>query len=223
MHVLEALDSRFSCRAFRPDPVPEETVRAILGAAARAPSGGNLQPWHVHALSGAPLARLVAAVRAKMADLPRGEPGEYAVYPPELKEPYAARRFKAGEDLYATIGVTRDDKAARGRQFRRNFELFGAPVGLFVYLDRTMGPPQWADCGMFLQSVMLAARAHGLHTCAQEAWAQWHSLVGAHLAPPAEHMLFCAIALGHMDETAPINTLRTERAPVDAFTRFAGF
>ncbi|SDT99998.1 nitroreductase [Stappia sp. ES.058] len=223
MDVLDALDSRFSCRAFRPDPVPEPVVRDILRAASRAPSGGNLQPWHVHALAGDPLAQLVDDVRGRMTDMPRGEPGEYRVYPPELKEPYASRRFKAGEDLYATIEFAREDKAARGRQFRRNFELFGAPVGVFVYLDRTMGPPQWADCGMFLQSVMLAARAHGLHSCAQEAWAQWHSLVGEHLAPPPEHMLFCAIALGYMDEAAPVNRLRTERAAVDEFARFGGF
>ena len=223
MDVLTALDSRFSCRAFRPDPVPEATVRSILEAASRAPSGGNLQPWYAHVLSGAPLGDLIAAVQARMEEMPRGEPGEYRVYPPDLKEPYAARRFKAGEDLYATIGVRRDDKAARGRQFRRNFALFGAPVGIFVYLDRTMGRPQWADCGMFLQSLMLAARAHGLHTCAQEAWAQWHGLVGAHLRPRPEHMLFCAVALGEKDDTAPINRLRTERAPLADFARFDGF
>ncbi|MBC00086.1 MAG: nitroreductase family protein [Rhodobacteraceae bacterium] len=223
MDVLDALDSRFSCRAFLSRPVPEQVVRDILQAASRAPSGGNLQPWHVHALAGDPLQRLVEAVRERMSEMPRGEPGEYRVYPPDLKEPYASRRFRAGEDLYATIGVAREDKAARGRQFRRNFELFGAPVGLFVYLDRTMGPSQWADCGMFLQSVMLAARAHGLHSCAQEAWAQWHSLVADHLTPPGEHMLFCAVALGYADETAPINGLRTERAAVDEFARFGGF
>ncbi|ADZ69754.1 nitroreductase [Polymorphum gilvum] len=223
MKVSEALASRISCRAFLPEPVPLATVRAILEGAARAPSGGNLQPWHVHVLTGAPLKALIADIAARTALTPRGEGTEYAVYPPDLKEPYAARRFKCGEDMYRLLGVEREDRKGRGAQFRRNFELFGAPVGLFVYLDRTMGPPQWADCGMFLQSVMLLAREHGLHTCAQEAWAQWHGTLAEHLSPPAEHMFFCTIALGRMDETAPVNRLKTERAAVDDFARFLGF
>ncbi len=220
MNVSEALVTRISCRAFRPDPVDSETVRAIIDGARFAPSGGNLQPWSLFAVSGAPLARIFDDVRAKMSDTPRGETPEYNVYPPDLKEPYAARRFKCGEDLYASIGIERDDKPGRIRQFRRNFEMFGAPVGLFVYIDRTMGPPQWSDVGMFLQSVMLLAREHGLHTCAQEAWAQWHTTIDEHLKPPAEWMLFCGIALGYMDEDHPINTLRTERAPVDEIVTF---
>jgi len=220
MNVSEALATRISCRAFRPDPVDSETVRAIIDGARFAPSGGNLQPWSLFAVSGDPLARIFDDVRAKMSDTPRGETPEYNVYPPDLKEPYAARRFKCGEDLYASIGIERDDKPGRIRQFRRNFEMFGAPVGLFVYIDRTMGPPQWSDVGMFLQSVMLLAREHGLHTCAQEAWAQWHTTIDEHLKPPAEWMLFCGIALGYMDEDHPINTLRTERAPVDEIVTF---
>jgi nitroreductase len=223
MHVPEALATRISCRAFRPDPVPEATVRAILQAAAQSPSGGNLQPWHVHALTGEPLAALLADVEERMRELPRGEGQEYRVYPADLKEPYASRRFKCGEDLYATIGVGRADKAGRLAQFRRNFRFFGAPVGLFLYLDRTMGPPQWADCGMFLQSLMLMARHHGLHTCAQEAWGQWFATVARHLDPPEELMLFCGVGLGYMDETAPINRLRTDRATVDEFAVLKGF
>lgn len=223
MNVLEALDSRYSCRAFRPDPVPERVVREILVAAGRAPSGGNLQPWHVHALTGAPLAALLDDVEARMQEMPRGETPEYRIYPADLKEPYASRRFQVGEALYSALGVSREDKAGRGRQFRRNFRLFGAPVGLFIYLDRSMGPPQWADCGMFLQSVMLAARAHGLHTCAQEAWAQWHGTVARHLRPDPEHMLFCAIALGHADAAAPVNRWRSDRAPVGVIASFRGF
>ncbi len=223
MHVLDALKTRFSCRAFRPDPVPEETVRAILKAASRAPSGGNLQPWQVFAVTGTPLRAIVESVTERLADLPRGEVPEYHVYPPELREPYVGRRFRSGEVLYREIGIPREDRSGRGRQFRKNFELFGAPVGLFVYLDRTMGPPQWADCGMFLQSLMLAARAFGLHTCAQEAWAQWHGLLAEHLSPPPDWMLFCGVALGVMDETAPINRVHTERAAVDEFCAFKGF
>ncbi len=223
MKVSEALDSRISCRAFLPDTVPAKTIREILSGAARAPSGGNLQPWQVFAVAGEALDAIKQDVAATMADLPRGEPWEYQVYPNPLKEPYAARRFKCGEDLYDLIGVTRENKAGRRDQFRRNFELFGAPVGLFVYLDRSMGAPQWADAGMFLQSIMLLAREHGLHSCAQEAWGQWHSLLTRHLEPPKDWMFFCAIALGKMDETAPINRLRTDRAEVEEFTQMFGF
>ncbi|HMQ58175.1 MAG TPA: nitroreductase [Rhizobiaceae bacterium] len=203
--------------------MPFATVRAILDGARHAPSGGNLQPWEVYAVTGEPLARLLGDVEAKMALHPRGEAPQYRVYPQDLKQPWFDRRFKCGEDLYATIGVAREDKAGRLAQFRRNFLLFGAPVGLFVYLDRQMGPPQWADCGMFLQSLMLLACEHGLATCAQEAWAAWHETIAAHLDPPDEWMLFCGVALGFMDEDAPVNRLRTERAEVEAFVRFVGF
>lgn len=223
MKVSEALHSRISCRAFLPDPVSQETVRKILDGASRAPSGGNVQPWHVIAVSGGPLRRMLDDIATRMRDTPRGEPWEYQVYPNPLKEPYKSRVFKCGEDMYATIGVERPDKKGRGAQFRRNFDLFGAPVGLFVYMDRTMGAPQWADTGMFLQSVMLLAREHGLHTCPQEAWGQWHGVLAQHLSPPDEWMLFCGIALGYMDPDAPINGLRTERAGVDEFARFKGF
>ncbi|PLX34576.1 MAG: nitroreductase family protein [Hyphomicrobiales bacterium] len=223
MKVSEAIASRISCRAFLPDPIPEKTVREILDRARRAPSGGNLQPWHCHAVTGPALKALLADVRAQMELTPRGEPGEFRVYPEGLSGPYEARRFKCGEDLYRTIGVARDDKPGRVRQFRRNFELFGAPVALFIYIDRRMGPPQWADIGMFLQNIFLLAREQGLHSCPQEAWAQWHGLIAAHLKPPAEHMLFCGVALGRMDESAPVNSLRTDRAGLDEIARFHGF
>ena len=223
MKVSEALQSRISCRAFLPKPVPKAVVRGIIEGAARAPSGGNLQPWHVYASSGAALEALLADVAKRMAEKPRGDGLEYDIYPNDLKEPYLKRRSKCGEDLYQTIGVTREDKAGRLRQFKRNFEFFGAPVGLFIYLDRTMEPPQWADCGMFMQSLMLLAREHGLHTCPQESWAQWYKTVAGHLEPPEELMLFCAVALGTMDEAANVNGLRTERAELDEFARFVGF
>ncbi len=223
MNVTEALATRMSCRAFLPTPVPEATVRAILDAARQAPSGGNLQPWRVHALAGAPLAELVALVRARMPSHPRGEDPEYDIYPRELWEPYRSRRFKCGEDLYATIGVTREDKLARLLQFARNYEFFGAPVGLFFCLDRRLGPPQWSDVGMYMQSVMLLAREHGLDTCAQEAWSVWHRTVGEFLGLPPELMLFCGMALGYRDESAPINRLRTERAPLEEVASLRGF
>ena len=223
MNVSEAVATRMSCRAFLPTPVPEATVRAILDAARQSPSGGNLQPWRVYALTGAPLAELLAAVRAKMPTHPRGDGSEYDVYPAALWEPYRSRRFKCGEDLYATIGVARDDKFGRLLQFARNYEFFGAPVGMFFCLDRRMGPPQWSDVGMYMQSVMLLAREHGLHTCAQEAWSVWHCTVREFLRLPPELLLFAGMALGYRDESAPINQLRTDRAPLGEFAELCGF
>lgn len=220
MKVSEALASRITCRAFLPDPVSEETVRSIIEQARQAPSGGNLQPWHLHVMSGEPLAALIADIHEQMQVTPRGQLPEYNVYPPDLKDPYEARRFKCGEDMYATIGVERADKAGRVAQFQKNFTFFGAPVGIFVYIDRTMGPPQWADVGMFIQSFMLLAREFGLHCCAQEAWVQWHETVASHVNPPQEWMLFCGVGLGYMDHDAPINSLRTDRAPLDEIAAF---
>lgn len=224
MRVAEALDTRITCRAFRPTPVPLPVVRAILAGASRAPSGGNLQPWRVWALAGDALAALEADVRAKMASGQIADgPSEYLIYPSELKEPYASRRFRAGEAMYAALGVGRDDWAARMAEGARNFDFFGAPVGLFFAIDRSMQQGQWADLGMFVQSVMLLAREQGLHTAALESWALWHVTVRAFLGMPPELMLFCGMAFGHMDETHPINRLRTERVGVDEFAAFRGF
>jgi nitroreductase len=223
MKVSEALDSRMSCRAFLPDPVPETTLRQILEAARRAPSGGNLQPWYVDALTGAPLAVLLERVRPLIAQHPLGYKPEYPVYPSPLGEPYRTRRFQNGEDLYATIGVARADRPARLRQFARNFVAFGAPVLLFICIDRAMGSAQWADMGMFMQSVMLLAREYGLHTCPQESWSGWYREVAEAIELPAHRMLFSGIALGYRDESAPINRLRSERAPLTEFATFRGF
>ncbi|MDX1715362.1 MAG: nitroreductase [Anderseniella sp.] len=224
MNVEEAIQARYSCRAFLPDkPVDQKTVEHLLKVSAQAPSGGNLQPWQVFVLSGEPLAALVADVQMQAETLPRGEETEYRIYPKDLKEPYFSRRHKCGEDLYATIGAAREDKQGRLKQYRRNMELFGAPVGLFVYLDRQMQPGQWSDAGMFIQTFMLAAAGHGMATCAQEFWAMWHSAVARYTSPPDDWMLFCGIALGYADQDAPINTLRTDRAEVEEFADFKGF
>jgi len=223
MNVTEAVESRTSCRAFLPTPVPEATLRAILETARRTPSGGNLQPWHVYALTGEPLAELLGAVRSKLFSDPRGEGFEYDIYPAGLGEPFRSRRFNCGEDLYAAIGVSREDKPGRLRQFAQNYALFGAPVGLFFFIDRQMGPPQWSDLGMYMQTVMLLAREHGLDTCAQEAWSAWYRTVGECLQVPPELMLFAGMALGYRDNEAPINRFRTERAPLTEFAVLRGF
>ena len=222
MKVSEALKSRITCRAFLDKPVPKETIIEILEAAKYAPSGGNLQPWHVWVVGGDELSRFKQIIREKMGESPRGEGTEYNVYPPQLSEPYKARRFKCGEDMYKTIGIAREDKPGRLMQFARNFDLFGAPVALFFAIDRQMQEGQWSDLGMFLQSIMLSAREHGLHTAAQEAWAIWHKTLGEFLDIPEELMLFCGMGLGYMDEAAPINSLRTDRADLAEFVRFKG-
>jgi nitroreductase len=223
MKVSTALDSRMSCRAFLPTPIPEATLRQILTVASRAPSGGNLQPWYVDALTGAPLAALLERVRPLIALHPLGYTSEYPVYPSPLGEPYRTRRHKNGEDLYATIGVPREDRPARLRQYARNFEGFGAPVIMFVSIDRGMGAAQWSDVGMFMQSVMLLAREHGLDTCSQESWSGWYKEVAEAIALPQQRMLFAGMSVGYRDPAAPINRLRTDRAPLDEFATFRGF
>lgn len=222
MNVSEAIDTRLTARAFLDTPVEGRVIREILEVARRAPSGGNLQPWHVWVVGGEELVRFKALIREKMSANPRGEGTEYNIYPPELKEPYKSRRFKVGEDMYATIGVTRDDKLGRLMQFARNFEFFGAPCALFFAIDRQMQQGQWADLGMFMQSIMLLAREHGLHTAPQEAWAIWYKTVGEFLSIPPELMLFCGMGIGHIDPKASINGLRTDRAPLQEFVTFKG-
>lgn len=219
MNVTEAVARRMSVRAFRPDPVPGETVREILELAAKAPSGGNLQPWRVYALAGAPLEALKADVRAN----PLGETPEYDVYPPNLWDPFRTRRFQNGEDLYATIAIPREDKPARLRQLAKNGEFFGAPVGVFFCLDRKLGPPQWADVGMYMQTVMLLATERGLDTCAQEYWARYPQTVARALELPEDHMLFSGMALGYRDEGHPINTLKAARDPFGTWAELKGF
>ena len=220
MNVADAVAARFSARAFLDQPVPVEQIRRILDRARQAPSGGNLQPWHVYVVAGRPLRKLRGKIRRRALLKPRGEEPEYNVYPPELGEPYRTRRFKCGEDLYAAIGIPREDRAARLRQFARNFEAFGAPVVLFFTIDRRMGQNQWAHLGMFMQTVMLLAVEEGLHTCPQEAWSAFHQTVAEFLGLPDEQMFYCGMAMGHADLEHPINRWRTERAPLDEIAKF---
>jgi nitroreductase len=219
MNVSEAVAARMSVRAFRADPVAGAVVRELLERAARAPSGGNLQPWRVYALAGAPLAQLKAAAAAN----PFGEPPEYEVYPPALWEPFRTRRFQNGEDLYATLGIPREDKAARLAQFARNAALFDAPVGIFFCLDRRLGPPQWADLGMYMQTLMLLAVERGLDTCAQEYWSRYPQTLGRLLELPEELMVFAGMALGFRDADHPINAMRARRDPLGTWAELRGF
>ncbi len=222
MQVSEAVQSRLSVRAFLPAPVPADAMRRVLERAARAPSGGNLQPWFVDVLAGAALEDFRAAVRRDMAPDAPPQEAEYAVYPPNLASPWRERRFEVGEDMYALLGIAREDKAARRRWFANNFDFFGAPMGLFCTVDRRMGPPQWSDLGMFLQTVMLLLREEGLDSCPQECWAMVPETVRRHLALPPERMVFCGMSVGYRDPAHPVNALESKRAPQEEWLRFHG-
>ena len=209
-------------RAFLPTPVSRELVEDILRVAARAPSGTNTQPWQVHVLMGAARQRLsdrLCAVYENPAELAEQQE-EYDYYPKEWASPYLDRRRKVGWDLYALLGIAKADKAAMHRQHGRNYRFFDAPVGLIFSIDRVMQQGSWLDYGMFLQSIMVAARARGLHTCPQAAFTRFHRLIAEELAFRHEQMLVCGMALGYADPAAVENSLVTERADVAEFARF---
>ncbi|WP_419318981.1 nitroreductase [Caulobacter sp. ErkDOM-E] len=220
MDVLDAVNRRMSVRAFKSDPVDAAVLRELLEAAARAPSGGNLQPWRVQAITGAPRAALLETMQQRVAspDTP-----EYDVYPANLWEPLRSRRFQVGEDLYGALNIPREDKLARLQWFASNGQGFGAPVLLFFSVDRRCGPPQWSDLGMFMQTLMLLAVERGLDTCAQEFWSHYHQVVDQHVGLPEGHMLFSGMALGYRDETAPVNNWRSRRDPFEAWGELKGF
>lgn len=215
MHVSEAVARRKSVRQFTDAPVDDAVVRDLVERAARAPSGGNVQPWRIYVVNGDSMARF----RTFLVDRPH-DAAEYDIYPASLWEPYRTNRFTIGEQMYATIGVDRDDKAGRFAQFAKNDNFFGAPAALFCFVDRRMGPPQWSDLGMYLQTFMLLAQEAGLDTCPQEYWTVRHRSVQEFVGAPEEEMLFCGVAIGHADPEAPINALVSERMPIDQWATF---
>ena len=215
MDVTEAVMSRKSIRAFLDTPVADELLAELLTKSARAPSGGNVQPWRVYVIP----CSTMPAFREHIAATKMEKPG-YPVYPPDLWEPYRTNRFALGEAMYATLGIPRDDKPARLAHLARNYEFFDAPAAFFCFIDERMGPPQWSDLGMFLQTFMLLAREAGLHTCPQEAWANRSQAVASFVGAPADEMLFCGMAVGHADPDAPVNTLESERMPFDEWATF---
>ncbi len=217
MNVSDAIATRKTIRAFKPDPVSRETVEQILQHAARAPSGGNVQPWKVYALLGPARDELVRRVAEVRKTSPMGTTPEYHIYPPHLTKTYRTRRFRIGEAMYATMKVPREDKMARLNFFAGNWEFFGAPAGLIFTIDRQMQQGQWADLGMYMQNIMLLARESGLHTCPQEAWALFHPQIREYLSIPENEMIFCGMAIGTADETHPVNGLDSERAPLAEF------
>ena len=218
MNVEQAMQQRHSVRAFLPKPVDVALVRDLLAQAGQAASGGNLQPWRVVALAGQSLQDLRQAMRTATSN---HDPA--LVYPTSLWEPYRSRRFENGEELYQALNIGREDKNARLAQLAKNGEMFGAPVGIFVCVDERMGLPQWADLGIYLQSLMLLAVHHGLATCAQGFWRRYAATLQRQLALPEPYHVACGLALGYEDEAAPINALRSTRAPWADWGELRGF
>jgi nitroreductase len=214
MDVSEAVAARTSIRAFLDTPVDDEVILELVEKAGRAPSGGNVQPWRIYVLGGGAMARFKEFMAGR-----GGETPAYDIYPPNLWEPGRTNRFTIGEQMYALLGIAREDKAARLNRMMENYNFFGAPAALFCFIDRDMLPPQWSDLGMYLQTFMLLAQEAGLSTCAQESWSAWPTAVAEFMGAPEDQMLFCGMAIGHADPDAPVNTLRSERMATDQWVK----
>jgi nitroreductase len=216
MDVTTAVHTRTSIRQFTDQPVDLDEIRALLENAAYAPSGGNVQPWRIYVVHGESMVKF----RQFLSTQPPLDSPEYEIYPPGLTEPYRTNRYAVGEQMYAILGIEREDKKGRLNQMMRNADFFDAPAAIFCYLDRQMGPPQWSDCGMFLQTFMLLATEQGLSTCAQEYWSVRHKAVTSFVGAPDNEILFCGVALGYADPKAPVNALRTQRMPLQEWVTF---
>ena len=212
MDVRDAIAARRSVRGFLDRTVDEAVLRDLAIRAARAATGGNLQPWHVDIVHGAAMTDLKAIMQGKIERRETETPG-YDVYPKELVAPYTDRRFAIGEEMYSHLGIPRESKRERYMWFARNYQFFGAPAAYFVTVDRRMGPPQWSDLGMYLQNLMLLAVEAGLATCPQECWAMYPDTIEGFLATPGERMLFCGVSIGYEDADDPANRTRSTRAP----------
>ncbi|MCP5088011.1 MAG: nitroreductase [Rhodobacteraceae bacterium] len=218
MKVSQAVAQRRSCRAFLSDPVASDLLCGVFERAARAASGGNLQPWRVYLLNGEKMqvfkGIMADRISAGLVDTPA-----YAIYPHPLHEPYRSQRYEVGETMYGAVGVGREDKAERRKWFARNYQFFGAPAAAFLFVDRAMGPAQWSDLGGYLATVQLLLEEQGLASCAQESWVTQHKSVQSYVQAPPEQMLFCGIAIGTPDREAPINQFMTTRAAADGWLR----
>lgn len=223
MNVTDAVMTRRSIRAFQDKPVPKAILERVLETARWTPSGGNTQPWQLMVLTGQPLQDLIAAVQEKVVSRAPLE-DEYQIYPVDLAHPHETRRVGVGEAMYAAIGVEREDKAGRWQQFAHNFRGFDAPVLLLCYCKRYMGPPQWGDMGMMLQTIMLLLREEGLDSCAQEAWSRFGKTIKQAVGiDDAEFIFYSAMAIGYAEMDAIINNFERQRAPLDEIVEWRGF
>ena len=216
MKVSEAVFARRSIRDFLETPVSNSLIAELLEKASRSPSGGNLQPWRIYDLNNKRLTDFFS-FQSKWIE---PEDPAYEIYPKNLKEPYRTSRYQLGEEMYSLLGIPREDKEARINQVLKNFNFFGAPVGIFCFVDKMMGPPQWSDLGMFLQTFMLLAQEYGLDTCAQEAWSMKQDSIKSFLGVDDELMLFCGMALGFKDPVSKINQLESIRRPLNEWATF---
>ncbi len=223
MNVTDAVTTRRSVRQFLDKPVPREVLERVLTTAQRSPSGGNTQPWNAVILTGQPLAELHGNIVGKLMSNPAGEGIEYAVYPKLLEGRYEQQRRAVGIGMFEALGLAREDKAGRIGQMAKNFHSFGAPVQLFTYTPKYLGPPQWSDMGMWLQTIMLLLREEGLDSCAQEIWAQYGEFMKQQLSIPDDHIFFCGMAIGYRDPDAIINNFDVPRVEIDQAIRWEGF
>jgi nitroreductase len=216
MNVSEAVRSRKSIRAFLDKPIDMKIIKNLLEKSSRSPSGGNLQPWKIYILN-------EHSVK-KFLDFQMGwdkqESPAYDIYPPKLKEPYRTYRYELGEEMYSLLGIGREDKESRLKQVMKNFEFFNAQCAFFCFVDKQMGPPQWSDLGMFLQTFMLLAQEQGIDTCAQEAWSMKHGCVSEFVNADDELMLFCGMSIGYRDLNEKINQLQSQRSPLSDWATF---
>jgi nitroreductase len=223
MHITEAIRSRKSVRAFKAQPVPLEIVKRILQNALRAPSGTNTQPWHVYVCTGEVRDAISRDVLALMKAGKAAKYEDFDYYPSVWKDEHRDRRRVVGWDLYGLLGIQKGDREASFRQSARNFKFFDAPVGLFFTVDAYLGRGSWLDAGMFIQTVMLAARAEGLHTCPQAAWIRFQKPIMRHLKIPDDQVLISGMSLGYEDEEHIVNTLVSKREPLESVASFYGF
>ena len=216
MKVSEAILRRKSVRAFTNEPVKSSLIKDLLKQSSRSASGGNLQPWRIFVINKKSMNDFLEFQKNWIDP----ETPAYNIYPPKLKEPYRTSRYELGEQMYSLLGIEREDKEGRINQVMKNFEFFGAPSALFCFVDKQMGPPQWSDLGMFLQSFMLLAQEFGLDTCAQEAWAMKQESVSSFFDVSSDDMLFCGMSIGYQDAEAPINKLVSSRRPIEEWASF---
>ncbi|ATL70110.1 nitroreductase [Nocardia terpenica] len=220
MDVYTAVESRRAVRAFTAESISPLVLERVLTAAARAPSGANLQPWNIYVVTGAALEEVKRRTGERVAAGDPGDEPEYRMYPPDLPPPYRERRAAAAEQRYRALGIDRADTRARAAQVAANWDCFGATAALFCYVDRVMGPPQWADLGMYLQTVMLLLRAEGLHSCPQMAWSVYHRTIARAVSPPDDAILFCGMSIGF--EEPGVRGPRIARVPLGETVTFIG-
>lgn len=223
MKVSEAVNQRISTRGFLPDALPEADVREWLDVAQRSPSGGNLQPWKTIALVGDAKDAVANMAMPVLMQNPKGQPTDRHIYPKDLWDPYEARRQRVGVMLYEALGIPKENKAERMQWFARNFQFFGAPLAIFIVLDKRMGHGQWAHAGMYLQTLALLAEERGWGTCMQECWGMLRPALKDHFQLPDNEMVWCGMAVGIPDKDDPVNTLRAERASLDEVVSLQGY